>query len=330
MRVDLLPPEKWEDLNGTIHQFLKLSETVSVRTYKGLAHAAYEIAISAAQFFSHKRSIGLVKGNSPAFGGVMPILYKEGYQVQLLKAQDISAPQIWVEALKKDTNFVLFASDHPVTGEISNWRELDRLVNEKKMQTIRVSHTDWLHDISSGAVASLEPAANSATILSVTPDLALAICGAKFRAPPLIAPNLYWEPAAVHKDLKAVIEQYQENKAAILAFEKDLPQNWQAFFQHESRLFDRAVIYNPTVNSEAIAHELSERLKLSLPAPGFSTPVEAGNLCRWGGVGLYDDWWESKPRADILRGLLLISCNQILAQKSLGKTIDQSSEAVRV
>ena len=120
MKLDLFPLETWETLNSTIKTAWNVPEDVSVRTFSNLPTAVYEVAQGTAQFLSHKRSLAVIKGQSFVFQPLLPYFYKEAYQIQILGHQSLPDVKIWVEALKKDTLFVVFCEDHPVTGEKKN------------------------------------------------------------------------------------------------------------------------------------------------------------------------------------------------------------------
>jgi hypothetical protein len=136
MHIDLLPNELWETLNTKVSANLNLGADTTVRVSKGLATSVHEVVASMAQFYSHKRSAAYVKGATHAFLGVLPGLYKEAFQIQVIPTQDM-ASVTWIENLKKDTNFVLYPEDHPITGEIYPWQEIDQKLNELKIFSIR-------------------------------------------------------------------------------------------------------------------------------------------------------------------------------------------------
>src|SRR4051812_11937418 len=100
MRVDLPPFEAWDDLNLAVANELKLGEEITLRCYPGLAAGVFEMAQGTAQFYSHKRSIALIPGQTPYFQMVLPYFYKEGYEVQI-KPENSSLKE-WSDGLKKD------------------------------------------------------------------------------------------------------------------------------------------------------------------------------------------------------------------------------------
>src|SRR5437868_6339989 len=140
MKLALVPLEEWEKLNDQLKIQFSLPAENSVKIYKGMAHAVFETAQGTAQFLSHKRSLGVVKGQTPYFDSLLPYFYKEVFGVQAISHLALTDPEVWVNSLKKDTIFVLLAEDHPVTGELYNYDRLDELLNEKKIFSFRISH----------------------------------------------------------------------------------------------------------------------------------------------------------------------------------------------
>jgi hypothetical protein len=316
MRVDLLKPEQWEDLNDQIKTLLP-AEPSSLRVFRGLAHAVFEITFGAAIYFDHKKNCGMVKGNAAAFIDLLPFLYKDGYQVQFLPYQELRDAKTWVESLKKDTNFVLFAEDHPVTAELYDWQELDELLNEKKIFSIRLSHHSWL----------AEPAqlgAYSIRICSLSPDYALALTGARFKVPPFVSHKMSWQANEVISQFEFAKKSFFEDRQAVTEFEENLPDGWQKLPVSGKRLFDRALIYHPALNGEAIQTALRAGGAL-----GSHIEIESLSLQRWQSLLRFQDWWDPSPTSEQIRGLLLVSA-ALLKKKDFQKALSKAGEECRI
>lgn len=304
MRVDLLPPEIWEGLNDKTKALVKMPADASLRVLPGLQAALYETVMGTAQFFSHKKACGVVKGVTPYFEGVMPFLFKDGYQVQPLKVADLGTAAAWVEALKKDTNFVLVPEDHPVTGEIFDWDPLDQILNDKKIFSIRLSHFTHFR-----GTDSLRP--YSVRICSISHQVSIVLGGNKFKSPPLIAHKMAWDTENTLKQIREEIAAFQENKDLVQKFESQLPAPFKALTTTANRVWDRSLIFSTESNGEAIEDHLLKQWKTVSAPPGKEHQIEATSLCRWGGISLFENWWEPKPAVEILRGLLVLSTQQV-------------------
>lgn len=307
MEIFLPNTEKWYALNEEVHRLWALPEDVTVRTYRGIHHAAFEITQGTASFLSHKRAMGWLKGQTFAYSSVLPYLYKEAFQVQPLaqKSPNIEVAA-WVESLKKDTSFVIMNEDHPVTGELFDNEQVDQLLNDKKIISIRVSHQKhWLRKL-----PELRP--SSVLICQASEDLAFAIIGSKFKSPVQMAPFFGFANEHVLSCLKSNLENSQESPVDIQKFEAGLPNGFEIFQPRASHLGDRSLIFHPEINAEALAHELS---KLCSLRPGID--IVALNSCSQNFVDW--EWWEGRPQGSVLRGLLLVNLTaaRLLANSSL-------------
>ncbi|HRO67856.1 MAG TPA: hypothetical protein PL182_09860, partial [Pseudobdellovibrionaceae bacterium] len=145
MRMDIYPVENWDRTNTALEEAWGKQEGNTVQAHRGLSAGLHEIVLGFAQIYSHKRAIAVVKGNSWAVDFIVPWFLKEAYSVQSITVEELEKdPEAWVKSLKKDTAFVLFAEDHPLTGEAWNWNRFDKLLNENKHFSIRVSHNAFI------------------------------------------------------------------------------------------------------------------------------------------------------------------------------------------
>lgn len=318
MRLDLVPAEHWDRLNDRLKQDLRLGDDEHARVHAGLGTAVFEAAIGLAQIFSHKRAIAVLKGNSPVFESVLPWFLKEAYQVQsgilpdLLAGDGLTA---WRQGLKKETVFVLWSEDHPVTGETWDADAFDAALNEAKIYSLRVSHASFL-----GPRESIRP--YSVRLCSVAPNLCVAITGARFKVPPMVAQLQTWNPAKV---LQRLHDRMAEPVSDFLVedFEKHFPD--QAYFKKSQRRFhDRAVLVFPDVSGEALVRVLAEKLKLGTEP---WAQMDTTNLCRWETVRLYKGWWLPAPSEEVLRGMVSFS-PRLLERKEFVKEVQEAHQQV--
>ncbi len=318
MKVELPRFETWEELNEELASFLSLprqiSSQISIRAYRSLSSAAYEICEGASHFFSHKRSMGIVKGNTPVLIPLLSGLYREGYQVQSVGLGALAELSVkdWVEGLKKDTNFVLYASDHPVTGELFHWEELDALLNERKIFSIRISHSDWMRKTSEGdwreSLRRIKP--YSIYVLGADQHLALAICGEKVKNSPIVTQTLYWDVAQEVKRMESVVDHFCECPPDVLRFEGKLSHGWEKLTTSPQRLFDRSLVYNKEINGEFILNKLKK----------FGH-ITTSNLGHWNSPLSFFQWWETVPEPDILRGMLILDARILSSSPDFAESL---------
>lgn len=302
MRLDLLPFESWENLNAQIRTLIQVDPTNETRVYRGLAAAIYELAMSTAQFYSHKRSLGIVPGQTPHYQVLLPYLYKEGYEIQFLK--DLQDPKATVESLKKDTGFVISCEDHPVTGQLYETDSLDQLLNEKKICHLRISH--HFHLLKKSVVLPY-----TARLCSFDPTTAVAILGSKFKSPPLMTPLMDWSDPGILQRIRSLLTNTQEDLTLVKQVESELPAGFQPWLKNEKRIFDRAVIFSEELGGEAVQQFLAGQLRMEIREPGWETGIETTHLCRWGGVHPQETWWNPGPNPEILRGMLILGLETI-------------------
>jgi len=319
MKLALVPLEDWERLNDQLKIHFSLPSDNTARIYKGMAHAVFEIAQGTAQFLSHKRSFGVVKGQTPYFDSILPYFYKEVYGVQAVSHTALTDPEAWVNGLKKDTIFVLLTEDHPVTGELYNYDRLDELLNEKKIFSFRVSHFRHLYEKS-----QLRP--YSVRVCYFNNDVAVAMCGERFKTPALISPQMSWQPSQCLETIRR-IDVSPQDQALIENFEKsfaDIASPW--FATPTARLYDRVLLKFPEVSGEALLQRLFDHLQVD-PSKYYET-MDTTNLCRWNHFKTFAGWWEPKPTTEDLAALLVIDSGWLVT-KDFAKILKTTYEEIK-
>lgn len=321
MLIDVTTPERWEDLNDQLKSSLGLYDRLRARAYLGLSQAVFEVSQSTAQFMSHKRAVGFILGQTSVMDSLLPYYYKETYEVQTLSHTKLQNIKEWVESLKKDTSFVLFSEDHPVTGELYPFvDELDKLLNEKRIYSFRISHFQHLHQ-------NIEVRPYTVRLCSFSPKAAVAILGERFRSPALMAQNMVWEKLRFLEELANARAESFVNPGVVEKFEDEIKTIAKPYFSAKaSRLFDRAVCIFADVSAEALAEILFAKLDFS-PEEGWKK-MSTTNLCHWSAVKMFRHWWEPQPTAEDLRGLLVVG-TELLNTKDFAKLVISSYEELK-
>lgn len=325
MKLDLPQPEIWERLNDAIKKSLSFPEGIQVRVFSDLASAVFEIAQGTAQFLSHKKSMAGIKGQTPAFEFLLPYFYKEAYEIQQISHQNLRQEgrlKEWAANLKRETCFVIYAEDHPVTGEIFPFTdELDQILNERRIFSFRISHALHFHQ-------ALEVRPYSARLCAYAPDLALAILGDRFRSPALVAPRQQWDGEKILAQIADARKNAWQSRDLILDFEKEVSAAATPWFADPAvpRLWDRSALVFSEVSAEPLLRLIFRKLGLSDEA-GWQK-MDTTNLCRQGAVRLYQSWWEPLPSDDTLASLVLFSAD-ILRTKDFAKLVLSSYEEIK-
>ncbi len=318
MLIDVVRPEAWDELNDRVQELLSLNSKERVRCYKGIGTAVYEIARGTAQFLTHKKSIAFVLGQTPVYESLLPAFYKETYEVVTLPHTDLIDAKAWVEGLKRETNFVLFSEDHPVTAERYPFvEELDELLNSKRIYSFRVSHHQHFYE-----QISLKP--YTVRICSFASDVSVAFCGERFRSPPLVVREESWDGDAFCHSLIESRRMKALSQDLILKFEKEVSVWAVPFFSdRRMRIWDRAVVVFSDVSAEAVAKTFSKSFGGQLWAQ-----METPNMCRWRTSGLFQKWWQPAISLDALRGMLIID-QGLLQNKDFAKQLHSAYEEVK-
>lgn len=296
MLIPLQPPENWDRINEAYRLKAGYKLENPVKCYQNLYLAVDEITTQLASFLSHKKAFTWMKGMSPLFDGTLPFFLREGFQVQgvdwkVLEQTVVDIPA-WIQALSPNTLFVLFFEDHAVTGQKTDNSIFEKALAEKKIYSIRVSHsslpktteeispyTIWIGPAHSGAGSR-----------------ALAVCGGRFRAPEKVAAYAPWK-----LDENVRVENIKEDQSLVEKIENEF-EEFCWFSGQVKRRYDRIVLCFPDLSGDQILKKLSLHLKELKPETAQTT-----HLCQWNSVKIFKNWWSPEPSPEQLRGLVVFS-----------------------
>jgi hypothetical protein len=296
MLIPVQQPENWDRINEAYRILAGYKTENPVKCYQNLYLAVDEITGQLASFLSHKRAFTWMKGVSPLFDGSLPQFLREGFQVQGVDwkvfEQAVQDPQAWAQALPSNTLFVLTFEDHAVTGKKPNIGIIEKVLAEKKIYLIRVSHFSLPspNEEISPYTIWIGPAN------SEKDSRALVVCGARFRAPEKVAPYAPWS-----ENEKAKIQWLKEDKALVEKCEKEFEgSRW--FKNTDSRVFDRVVLCFPDIGGDRVLSRLAQHI-------GGLTSLDAQttHLCQWNSIKAFKNWWSPEPSPEQLRGLVVFS-----------------------
>lgn len=290
MRISLPDPLAWENANDSWKAARGIPDEIGTRVYHGGTHALYEFVMGTALFFNHKRSVGFVQGNSWLTLQPSGYFYKEGYKVQLERWENAVDWKAWVDQLPTDTVAVVWCSDHPVTGAVFDGDALDARLNEKKIYSVRVTHSTK----SSGS----ELRNFSTRIYEAGSAFAWAEFGRRFKTPPLMSHQMA-PPAAPS------LEKFEEDQKIVEDFENSAPEGFQKVVT-TARLFDRAVLFHSGVHGGLLLEELAKRIGHQLQPAARDSLLASTNLCQESRFNQYKDWWSPTPADDMIRGLVVL------------------------
>jgi hypothetical protein len=296
----MLPPESWDHLCTAIKSLWGLdSHKCQIKVYRGVSHALYEITQGLTVMFPHKQGVGHIEHMSPYFEPLMVGFSRLGYQIHTTPSTALHDPAAWVAALVKDTVFVLWSDDDPLTGQLYPSAPLREQLKDKRIFQIRVSHSSHLRPTPKA------PGPYDIEVCSVTPDLCVAITGERARFVDAVTPQMPWrtqEILALLKNQKPLVE----DAAKVQVFETDARTGFTPLLTKPERLYDRAVLFARDVDGFSVISELAKALKIEIGEPGGESLLETTSLCRWNTLnGL--KWFSDQGREpEIVRGLVII------------------------
>lgn len=306
MRLDLLTTPSWEELNEELAGLLGVESSSHLRLYPGLASAVHELVLGTGLFFSHKNQVTVIGGSTWAFEGVLPHLYKMGFQVKVLHLDQLPVNDgdwnSWVDELPKETNMVLWASDHPVTGELFPNVDLERRLAAKRIFSVVIHHST----LSSGHV---EP--YSLHLVSLSPRIAVAVLGSRVRTPALTVQRGAWNEGVVveaedlwksRKQSLSEAEATDRKERLEVAVKGAESLGFIRGDFSSPRLFDRLVLIHPQRQGQALAEILNEKMSRV-----GDHPVASGvSRCQQSPIPDLSQWWSPLPSDQHLRGLLVV------------------------
>ena len=294
-KIPLAPYEQWERLNDKMSRKQRLNEGQAVRVYSDTASARYECAFGLTQFLAHKRSVGVIKGQTNFFESLTSHFFKSLLNVQIALPRDIHSVTDWVDGLKKDTNFVVMAEDHPVTGELYHFiDELDALLNERKIYCIRLSH--FKHRYRSAS--ELRP---YSVQIQIFDNLTLAFCGERFKVPPLVVHVQSWSEQQLLSLKNPFLNK--ENADSILSFVSQVGDIAEPLpLKDADFLKDRSLILLKDVSAAAVIQKIAEARGVLLD----EVNLQSSNQCLWDSLRQFKGWWDQAPNAEQLASLLVV------------------------
>ncbi len=300
-------------------------DTYKTRLYTTGAIALYDVVFSLLQFLSHKTKIGVVRKGHSVIEKMIP---------QFLRIQTpIQSPEIgqnifsFLQAIDKETNFVLWSSENEITGEYlysdADCLEIHKQLSAKRIFSIQIfnrkrnfPYQDFLK--------------NNYAILVESDDLfqlrpIVAFYTEKFKAPSLIGP---------FQDINALIGLVNLQKHEGQALQSFSEADWerigntlskQSYFKKFSSTLgqtkDRYVFSDEAISGERLKQALIEQ---GVAAENLFAP---SSLPTWQ-LDTWKNWWSEAENEKFIRGLLIISEQAFVHNTNLAELISKSVQKI--
>lgn len=286
--------EQWDRINFRFRK--DLMSPYQIRSYINPNLATYDLLMSLAQLYAHKRSIAWVTGISPLLENSKPYFVRENYQIQNLKVTDLVGASDYgqgiVEDLNKDTLFLVFFKDHALTGEVYPHEEIEKWAITKKIIFILVSHE---------FIPEFKLNINSMGIQVITRDLSLVFLPERSKLNSAFGAhqNMKWQESWSEFFKFRSVNRPVNLQPQIQSWERSLTQEKWNYLGH--RRWDRSLLIFKNIHSGIIVEKLKEK--------GF-TNIKSFSDCALNSPQTIQKWILPEISPAILRGLIILSFNE--------------------
>ena len=286
-----------------------------IRFYQNASLALYDIATSLQQFMAHKAHFAVAKNGSSLIEALSPIWIRNVNPLQV--KNDAQNWLEFIETLHADTNFVIWASENEITGEVlvdaERAQEIHQMLSHKRIYSIQICHNvDKAEKIFPYSIKILRP-----SIFNEKP--AIVVHADRFKAGTQI--GVFQNLDFVQADIESFLTKTDaENSESIQQFEASLSHSKHAYFNRfvstTLRLKDRVVLNYGLVNAFALQAELS------LPDSECLAPSKYPFWV----LQSWKNWWKEAENETLLRGLLVISIHALRQDPTLVSRLNQASD----
>lgn len=259
--------------------------------YPSAAMAFQEVVSGYLQFVPHKKSIAVIKGNSDLINWVLPQFYRMNYNVQILALDQVEQLKTWMDGLKPDTSCVLFAEDHPITGEkLAFADDLKQQAQAKKIPIISLSYL-------AESLGGGDDSASYAKVFALPSGQSFVQTSSRFRFYANYHLTIEW----TRTQIEGLVSEIQAARQAAAMKdpqrqhlrEKDLPLGFQLLATANTSSIN---LFHPQISGSLLLDELEKQGVSGLPL--------TTHFCQHGSWTSFTVWWQACPHADILRNLI--------------------------
>ena len=308
MRIDLPKADTWYAANEQAREYLKIADDphVSVQVYLGVRHALWEVTQALANTFTHRRTIGYTPFSGPEGEFVALQFAKEGFAVKSLTLDEFNNPKPWLETASKQMLCLLSAYDDPATGELYQTEVHVSAMKDQRIFRILISHSFHQNQM----LQKVGP--YDIQIVSIRPDLAIAVLGERAKLSPPVATNLEWNELKFASAFKVrSTDEIDNSKKTLADFHKLLPKGVVEFYSSQDSLHDRAFLFIQNVEGLSFITSLAKQLNVQIKDLGAAGELETLSVCRWQDPRQLEWLGPKGLTIEKLRGSVIISAELI-------------------
>ena len=281
------------------------------RYYLNSRLAVFDVTQSQSLYMTHKPKIGVARSGSPLIENLIPQILRQ--QTPVSYKPESESLLSWIKTLDKETNFVLWSSEHEVTGEYlvsdSDIIEIHRYLSTHRIISMQIRNP--LRPLDESLIFQNPYAVLIDSNGIFLPDLARVLFTDKFKAPPLIASL---------QNIESVFQNATLNSSEPnLNFSLNTHlQNWDYFNQYAGvvrRVQDREILILPDVTGQSLKEQLvkfDSQFKNFLFAPS--------ELPTWI-LDQHKNWWTDLNNEKLIRHMLVVSRNLFLDNSNFSELL---------
>lgn len=271
MKINLHPFGKLEAQQKDFRDKVTLPSEVRLDLAHGIVHGLNDLTRSIAGLHPHKMSIAVLGAQPTPVREVVTGFAGQGYAVQELpvsfaKPDEGLLKEAW-EKLKKDTLFVVTSAIEPLTGAVYPYEWIRGIAPQKNIFTLISMPSDALKR---GLIIPASPFEGIVAdpLWGEDDRLVVVLKGERCQGDRLFWGEPHFSDRALHNIENKLMELQKsgglnkdEDKNLVLEFEKKMtaeltPVDYLG--AGVERLYDRAVLFIPGVNGEAVMHGLKD------------------------------------------------------------------------
>jgi len=301
--MQYLRSEKIYQINNTLSKNISdyFKVNLKVRYYENPHLAIYDLGLGLQQFLSHKPKIGVFRSGTSLFENLLPHYYRS--QTPIIYKKPTEDIHQFVSQLDHEVNYVLWTSEHEITGEIlidnNAAQELHQLLSAKRIFSIQVKSQLDENDIHRLNQNPYSIILVRGTIFKSTESL--IIHSDKLKAPLMVGQL----QTKLDSDLSTIdINNFikSKNNEAISTSVNDelfLKSNFNYFFKSalKQKMNDRYVFYSNQVSGALLKDTLDLSGEMAFAPTQMPLWI----------IESFQLWWPEAIDENFIRGLLVLN-----------------------
>lgn len=265
-----------------------------VQVFSEATRATYESVWALSHFVYHKKTVWFQSGFCPVLETVLPSFYKEAYNIQNFRPEDLLDVDGFIKKMPRDLGFVYLVEDHPITGEKIDLAPVLKKLEEKRIYSVSVSYNSFRYREPYALKYHLQ-------ICHFDQNLSYALVGERLKIALPTAQYQNLDFVNIEKKVSSAKLDMDNSYEVVKKSIEQLNLGF-TFLEYTNILKDRLFIYHSEANSEALVTQMQQENPQVFKTGDL---ISLAN-CSMADYRPFDGWWENRPRPDVLRGAFIV------------------------